>query len=210
MAPCSDEVARGAWSRSTPQLASASPSVTPRASLRPRTSSGTSVPAHAEDPSRLRVKRAPSSSAQSTNLTLTGGGAGRAASCRTTSSAVISPRTPSSQPPSGTASICDPTIRNSSVSPCTVAHRFPATSSAIGEADRLELVAQPGTSGEPVGTPRQALCTGKPPAALRGEVIEVGDHRRGVERELEHQRAPASERFTKRPCPGAVRISPRS
>jgi hypothetical protein len=124
----SRSAASDAVSRSTPQLASASTNVTPSASRRSRTSSGSSVPAHAEEPSRLRPNRAPSSSAQSTNRTPIGGVVPARESCRTVSSAVISPSAPSSQPPLGTASMCDPTIMKWSSTPAIGAQRLPAWS----------------------------------------------------------------------------------
>ena len=58
-----------------------------------------SVPAQAEEPNRLRPKRAPSSSAQSTKRRPT---AGVSSACaRSVSSAANSPSAPSSQPPAG-------------------------------------------------------------------------------------------------------------
>ena len=72
---------------------------------------GPACPATAEEPSRLRPKRAPSSSAQSTSATVTGGGSSAAASARSTlQRAPSTPSAPSSQPPEGTASMCEPTI----------------------------------------------------------------------------------------------------
>ena len=58
-------------------------------------------------PKRLRPKRAPSSSAQSTSVTVHGG-VPAAASERSVSSAAITPSAPSSQPPFGTESMCEP------------------------------------------------------------------------------------------------------
>ncbi len=60
-------------SSSTPFSASASTSRTPLRSTRPRTLSGTRLPLAPDDPSRLREKRAPSSSAKSTTASVTGG-----------------------------------------------------------------------------------------------------------------------------------------
>ena len=57
----------------TPHCASAFSSVKPLASVRPRSAAIVCVPANAEEPKRLRPKRAPSSSAQSTRRTVTGG-----------------------------------------------------------------------------------------------------------------------------------------
>ena len=64
---------RGARSRSTPFSASTSASTTPSASRRSRTAAGSRVPENAELPNRLRPKRAPSSSAQSTSASVRGG-----------------------------------------------------------------------------------------------------------------------------------------
>ena len=69
----SDRRASGMRSRSTPFSASASTSRTPWRSTRPRTLSGTRLPLAPDDPSRLREKRAPSSSAKSTTASVTGG-----------------------------------------------------------------------------------------------------------------------------------------
>ena len=129
-APSRLAVAPDAASRSTPHAARASCRRVPSLSRRSRTSSGSRVPAAAEEPRRLRPKRAPSSSAQSTRRTSTAGGASAAASARTTPSAARRPSAPSSQPPAGTASMCDPTMTKPSVepSPGSVAQMFPAGS----------------------------------------------------------------------------------
>ncbi len=113
-------------SRSTPFSFRASGKDIPVASFRPRTASGSSVPAAADEPSRLRPNRAPSSSAQSISFSVTRGVSPLCA--RRTSSAAHTPRQPSSQPPLGTASMCEPTTTIFSDSPGIVAHRFPATS----------------------------------------------------------------------------------
>src|SRR5216110_1686752 len=89
-------------SSATPFSASASTSVVPCRSVSSRTSSTFKLPAAAADPSRLRPNRAPSSSAQSTRVSVTGGVA--AAWLRSASRAVTTPRQPSSQPPLGTES----------------------------------------------------------------------------------------------------------
>ena len=60
-------------SRSTSFSFRASGSAMPWLSLRWRTASGSSVPAAADEPSRLRPKRAPSSSAQSISFSVTAG-----------------------------------------------------------------------------------------------------------------------------------------
>ena len=58
----------------------------------PRSSSGSSVPENAELPNRLRPKRAPSSSAQSTSVSVRGGASPSAAQARSTPSAAITPK----------------------------------------------------------------------------------------------------------------------
>ena len=117
-----------ALSRSTPKRATTSSRRSPSRSRRSRTSSGSSVPAQAEDPNRLRPKRAPSSSAQSTSRSPTGGRPASACA-RSAPSAANTPSAPSSQPPSGTESTCEPTITKPSASPARSAHRLPAASS---------------------------------------------------------------------------------
>src|SRR5215210_3557139 len=113
-------------SSSTPCSARASGSATPSLSLRPRTSSGLRVPTAAPEPKRLRPKRAPSSSAQSTSRRVTGRFWG--ASTRKTSRAAMTLRAPSSQPPFGTESMWPPSSTASSESPGAVAQRLPASS----------------------------------------------------------------------------------
>ena len=82
----------------------------PSASRAFASSAGSRVPAAAELPNRLRPKRAPSSSAQSTRASVRGGCAPSApAQARSTPSAPITPSAPSSQPPSGTESRWEPT-----------------------------------------------------------------------------------------------------
>ena len=69
---------------------------------RPRTLSGTRLPLAPDDPSRLREKRAPSSSAKSTTASVTGGVS--ALQRRNASTPARTPSAPSSQPPFGTES----------------------------------------------------------------------------------------------------------
>ena len=83
--------------------ATTSSSRSPSRSLRSRTSSTSSVPAHADEPNRLRPKRAPSSSAQSTKRSPTGRSS--SAWARSASSAPKIPSAPSSQPPAGTVDV---------------------------------------------------------------------------------------------------------
>ena len=98
-------------------LPSASGRATPSLSFRLRTSSGSSAPAAAPEPKRLRPKRAPSSSAQSTRRNVTGRSCG--ARARMTSRAPTTFRAPSSQPPFGTESMWPPmrTARSESPGP---------------------------------------------------------------------------------------------
>ena len=212
-APSSRPAAALAPSRSMPHAARPSASVTPLESSRPRTSSVTSLRAQAEDPTRLRPNRAPSSSAQSTNRTPIGGVTPERFSWRTVSSAVISPSAPSSQPPSGTASMCDPTIRNSSRSPAMGAHKLPASSRSGSRPDSVSFAVSHARASHPLRRPGQPLGAGEPSTALRRQLVEVGDDRLRVEPYGAHAtacRARPSVRGTKRPCPGSVLISPRS
>ena len=121
-APSSSERASSARSRSTPCAASASGSAVPSASRRPRSSAWSVIePAAADDPKSDRPKRAPSSSAQLTSRTVTGG-APSAAIRRSTSTPAITFRHPSSQPPFGTESMWPPRRTARSEPPPTVNH----------------------------------------------------------------------------------------
>ena len=113
-------------SSATPFSASASTSRVPCRSFSSRTSSIFRLPAAAADPSRLRPKRAPSSSAQSTSLSVTGGVV--PACIRSASSAAITPRQPSSQPPFGTESRWLPTMTVLGEAPGSVTQLLPAES----------------------------------------------------------------------------------
>ena len=115
-------------SSSTPCSASASGSATPSWSRSARAASTSSSPAAALEPSRLWPKRAPSSSAQSTSVTVSGG-CPEAASARMTSRPASTPSAPSSQPPSGTESRWLPSATTPGFRPGSVAHRLPAVSS---------------------------------------------------------------------------------
>ena len=159
----------------TPCAASASASVTPAASVRSRTAAGSSVPANAELPRRLRPKRAPSSSAQSTSATLRAG----EPSDRSTSTAAITPSAPSSQPPEGTESMWEPTAITSSDAPATSAHRFPAASTVTSAGTSSTSSPQEGARGGPLVGPAHApgpAGTARPAIQL----AQVGDHARGV------------------------------
>ena len=92
-----------------PCTASASGSAMPSLSFSPRASSMSRFPEHAEEPNRLLPKRAPSSSAQSTSRTVTGGLPSYCAWMRRRISTPASTfRQPSSQPPFGTESMWPP------------------------------------------------------------------------------------------------------
>ena len=120
------------------------------------------------DPNRLRPKRAPSSSAQSTTATVTGG-VPSAARARISSTPAITPSAPSSQPPFGTLSRCEPTTIMSSLVAAQVRprgcprRRFrprPAGSPAIrGTA--------PGPRATPVSMHRRRLPSGPPVRSSR-------------------------------------------
>ena len=148
---------------------------TPSRSVRPRTASGSSVPAQALDPSRLRPKRAPSSSAQSTSLTVTARCS--PASARSTSSAADHAERP--------------------VEPAAVGHRVEVAADdheALGVAgqrrprvarrvaidghagDRVQLGAQPVARDDPRVGPRHALGA----ALVRGEAGELAEALNGA------------------------------
>src|SRR2546426_2930082 len=110
----------------TPFSASASTSRVPCRSVNSRTSSIFKLPAAADDPSRLRPNRAPSSSAQSTSLSVTGGFV--PACIRSASSPASTPRHPSSHPPLGTESRWLPTMTVRLDAPGSVTQRLPAES----------------------------------------------------------------------------------
>ena len=103
-----DARSRAARSSSTPFSARTSASAAPLGVAQARDLVGSSVPAKAELPNRLRPKRAPSSSAQSTSTSGTRRRLARVAQARSTPSAAITPSAPSSQPPAGTESRCEP------------------------------------------------------------------------------------------------------
>src|SRR5215207_1240585 len=100
----------------------------PSASRRLRTVAGSRVPENAELPKRLRPNRAPSSSAQSISARVRGGRRPACDQARSTPTAAITPSAPSSQPPSGTESTCEPSASAGSRSPSITAQRFPAGS----------------------------------------------------------------------------------
>ena len=90
------------------------------------------LPEQADDPNKLLPKRAPSSSAQSTTRTVTGGRPSYCAQMRRiTSTPANVLRQPSSQPPFGTESMCPPISNSRSLVPRSVAQKFPAASTCI-------------------------------------------------------------------------------
>ena len=148
----------------------------PRAVIRRRRagrarSSGSSVPATAEEPSRLRPKRAPSSSAQSTSVTVQGG-VPASASVRSVSSAAMTPSAPSSQPPFGTESMCEPITTVSGRSPARRAQRLPAssTSTSTGSSASARAGARarsPTRPSRPAGAHRRGRRSARPAHAGR-------------------------------------------
>src|SRR5436190_19050805 len=100
----------------------------PSASRLCRSSSWSAIePAAAEEPKSERPKRAPSSSAQLTSRTVSGG-VPSSASRRSTSTPAITFKQPSSQPPFGTESMCPPMSNARPEEPLSVNHWFPAAS----------------------------------------------------------------------------------
>src|SRR6185437_16055946 len=103
-------------------------SAIPSASRRSRSSSWSLIePAAADEPKSERPKRAPSSSAQLTSRTVSGG-VPSSAIRRSTSTAASRLRQPSSQPPFGTESMCPPISSARSEEPRNVNHWLPASS----------------------------------------------------------------------------------
>ena len=118
-------------------------SETPSASSSLRSSSWSAIdPAAADDPKSERPKRAPSSSAQETSRTVSGGSPSSAIR-RSTSAPAITFRHPSSQPPFGTESRWPPRISACSLAPGSVHHWFPAASKLSTAARALELGRHP-------------------------------------------------------------------
>ena len=101
-------------------------SETPSRSIELRNSSWSAIePAAADEPNSERPNRAPSSSAQSTSRTVTGG-VPSSAIRRSTSAPASTLRQPSSQPPFGTESMWPPISTARSESPRSVYQSFPA------------------------------------------------------------------------------------
>ena len=134
--------ASSARSRSMPCAFTASSSLTPSLSLRSRKSLGSKNPLTALEPNNERPKRAPSSSHQSTNRTVTGGLPLYCALIRRSTSRPASTfRQPSNQPPLGTLSRCPPIHNSRSDSPFNVTHKLPASSCSVvtGKPSSLDL-----------------------------------------------------------------------
>ena len=157
-------------SRSTSFSFSASGSAMPWLSLSSRTASGSSVPAAADEPSSERPKRAPSSSAQSISLSVT---AGVSPLCRAGPPAPRStPRQPSSQPPCGTASMCEPTT---TILSRLARDRRPQVPGDVALDRRVglgELAEQPLARRPPVLAPREPARPVGPPGQLR-QLVQV-------------------------------------
>src|SRR5439155_5115005 len=121
--------ASGNLSISTRQRFNAASNLTPSRSVRLRSASMECVPANADEPSKLRPNRAPSSSAQSTRRMVTGGRPWNSEAIRrSTSRPASSFSEPSSQPPLGTESRCPPMSNDFSDAPRSVTQLFPAAS----------------------------------------------------------------------------------
>ena len=165
-APCAPPSIR---SRSTPFSASASASRTPWRSVRWRTLSGTRLPLAPDDPSRLREKRAPSSSAKSTTVSVTGGVV--PVRRRSASRPASTPSGPSSQPPFGTESRWPPMITVSGRAPGSVVQRLPAASLLGVQARSGQTLVEPGSRVAPNRSPRHAL----------GAISVAGPRRQGAQ-----------------------------
>ena len=102
--------------RCTPCSANVSTSPALFLSFKPASTSRSRLPATAAEPNKLRPNRAPSSSAQSTSA-IVRAGFGPSHRALITSRPAITPSAPSSQPPLGTESRCEPITIVSSDSP---------------------------------------------------------------------------------------------
>jgi hypothetical protein len=112
----------------------------PSRSVSSRSSSWSAIePAAADEPKSERPNRAPSSSAQLTSRTVTGG-VPSAAIRLSTSTAATTLRQPSSQPPFGTESMWPPSSTACGDCPRSVHHWLPAgsTSYSSGRASSFE------------------------------------------------------------------------
>ena len=146
-----------------------------------RSSSWSAIePAAALEPKRLRPKRAPSSSAQFTSRTVTGG-LPSSAIRRRTSTPATTLRAPSSQPPFGTESMWPPIRTARSDAPGSVNHWLPAAS----------IVSPAPVSATLPRSHARALLPGLRPGDALGAVLvarelaqllQLGDRARRVER----------------------------
>ena len=143
----------------------------PWLSLRWRTASGSSVPAAAEEPSRLRPKRAPSSSAQSISFSVTAGVSPLCAA-QDLDRGAARPRQPSSQPPCGTASMCEPTTTILSRLAGDRRPQVPGDVALDGRVGLGELAEQPLARAAPVLAPREPARPVGPTGQLR-QLVQV-------------------------------------
>ena len=199
-------------SRSTSQAASASCRRVPLASRRSRTSSGSSVPAAAEEPSRLRPKRAPSSSAQSTSRTVTGGALARLRRARAARRARPSRRgSRRASRPTAPRRGASRRSRSRSPSPGSSAQTLPASSrSTVMPSSSSSLPRNHSRAASQSSLQASRRAPSGPPWRSCSS-SQVGEHAVRVDDEVHAATAArAPLRRTKRPWPGCVRISPRS
>ena len=172
--------AASALSSSTPCSRSASGSAIPSRSVSVRSSSWSRIePAAADEPKSERPKRAPSSSAQDTSRTVTGGSPSDAIR-RSTSAPASTLRQPSSHPPFGTESRCPP-ISNARVG--RAAQREPLVPGLVDLLDRagaFELRAEELPRLLPRVRPRDPLSAVFV-ARQRAQLVQFGDRARGFQ-----------------------------
>ena len=148
----------------------------PSRSVSSRRSSWSDIePAAAEEPKSERPKRAPSSSAQLTSRTVTGG-VPSSAIRRSTSTAATTFRHPSSQPPFGTESMWPPISTARSESPRSVHHWLPAASTSYSSGRPSSFDAEPVLRLRPGRRPRHALS----PVLVARELAELAQLRDGA------------------------------
>ncbi len=132
------------------------------------------LPESQDDPNRLRPKRAPSSSAKSISVTVHGGVVPVSAIVRSTSSAAMTPSAPSSQPPFGTESMCDPITTVSGRAPSQARPQVARLVDVDRDGQLAQPVAQKAAGGVPLGGPAHpARAAGA--AGETGERSQVGD-----------------------------------
>ncbi len=185
----------------------------PSASRRPRTSSGSSVPATAEEPTRLRPKRAlligPVDQPHGDRRWRDRRGE-RAQDLQRGHQAQRAV-----QPAARRHRIDVRADDDEAFSAAVSGQLGPEVPGRVAiDADPLdlgELAQQPLAGGRPVRRPRQPFGARVRRPAHDGELVQIGQHPVGVDRQG-HAVAPtaAPARATKRPWPGAVTISPRS